>query len=172
MTSSWKTFFELLGGISAIFAVIGGLYAFYAKIIFPRTTKAKLQKLNEMITTWFDEIDKNLNSGLNMDALNNQEVKMREFICRNLKNYWIKPTKKIIREWNKPGTKKEFIDSTDLFSKTSRVPVEGIPLEEFYSMLIASFYKFHANYSEKTGNCNFAEVEMPVKFFRFYVDAI
>ena len=125
-----------------------------------------------MIEEWFDELDCNLENNLNISALNNKEKKIHEFIDTHLSNYQIKPKRKMIQKWNKKmGIKTELQKSPDIFQKFSRVPVTGIYLDMFFTMLIANFYKFHGAY--KSGNkeeCNFADVEMPVKFLRFYLE--
>ncbi len=164
---------EWLGKLAVLFAVMGGLYGFYAKIIKPQTLKMKLRKFTNMITEWYDEIDCNLGAGLNMAALNNRENKIRDFIERKLKTYWIKPTPAIIRKWNQAmGLEEEYWNSVELFQEKSRVPPEGLPVDIFFQMLVANFLSFHSLYSSKQAECNFAEVEMPIKFLKFYMEAL
>ncbi len=164
---------EWLEKLAVLFPVLGGVYGFYALFVRPHTLKAKLRKLTDMITDWHDEIDCNLEAGLNMAVLNNWENKIIDFIERNLKTYWIKPSPVIIQKWNqRMGLKEEYWDSAELFQKYSRVPPEGLPIDEFFQMLVANFYGFHGLYSSKQAECNFAEVEMPVKFLKFYVEAL
>ena len=165
----WKWFERL----AALFAVLGGLYGFFALFIRPRTLKAKLRKLTEMITDWRDEIDCNLEPGLNLAALNNRENKIRDFIERKLKTYWIKPSPLIIQKWNRRmGLEEEDWNSAELFQKYSRVPPEGLPLDMYFQMLVGNFERFHSVYSSRQAECNFAEVEMPVKFLKFYMEAL
>jgi hypothetical protein len=162
---------EWLGRIAVVFAILGGLYGFYARFIKPSILKTKLQKLALMITGWFDEIDCNLEVELNMAAVNNKENKIREFIKEKLPSYWIKPSRKMIKKWNQEmGLKKEFWNSTEKFQEYSRIPSEGIPLDSFFNLLVAKFLAFKVHYPPKqAGECNFAEIEMPVKFLKFFL---
>ncbi|MBI4669425.1 MAG: hypothetical protein HY747_09640 [Elusimicrobia bacterium] len=71
------------------------------------------------------------------------------------------------------GLKTELLDSKDSFHKSSRIHVDGMPVDLFFTMLVANFCKFHTNYPPKeTGACNFAEIQMPIKFFRFYLEEL
>lgn len=162
---------EWLRNIAVILAVIGGVYTLYDRFIKRNTRKAKLVKVAEMIKDWFDYIDCNLEKGVEMAELNNRENKIIEFIRNNLKNYWIKPTPRIIRSWNKEmGIKKELRNSTEIFQKYSRIPADGIGLDMFFTFLMGAFLRFNQNYhKEPAGEYNYADLEMPVKFFRFYL---
>jgi len=162
---------EWSGRIAALFAVVAGLWSVYKRFIQPKRLKTKLKKFTEMVTEWFDEIDCNLDAGLNLAALNNKENKIREFIKDNLPSYWIRPSKEMIRKWNREmGFKKEYWDSQEKFQEYSRVPLKGMPLEFFFNMLVREFMIFKAHYPPKqNGECNFAEIEMRVKFFKFYL---
>jgi len=162
---------EWLGRFAALFAVIGGLWGVYTKFIKPKRLKIKLRKFTKMATEWFDEIDCNLEVGLNLAVLNNKENKIHEFIKDNLPSYWIRPSKEMIRKWNKEmGFKKEYWDCQEKFQEYSRVPSKGMPLESFFNMLVGKFQRFKAHYPPKqTGKCNFAEIEMPIKFLKFYL---
>ena len=152
--------------------LIGGIYKFYKKFIEPKRTKTKLRNLLPLIQEWFDEIDCYLEKDLNINSLNNKEKKINEYIETNLKGYFIKPNKKIKRKWNKKiGIKKELWDSDQLFQKYSRVPAEGIKIESFLTMIFANFYKFFNEFnSESKNNCNFGDIEQPIKFLKFYVE--
>lgn len=162
---------EWFGRLATLFAIIGALWAVYKRFINPKRRRTKLLKFTKMVTEWIDEIDCNLDVGLNLAAINNKENKIREFIKDNLPTYWIRPSKKMIRKWNKEmGIKKELWDSQDKFEEYSRVSSEGIPLEFFFNMLVCKFQSFTAYYSLKqNGECNFADIEMPAKFLRFYL---
>lgn len=152
---------------------MGGLYGFYKRFIKPRTLKVKLQKVVRMITDWFDEIDCNLNTGINMDTLNNREDKIRDYIARNLEAYQIKPSRKIMQQWNqRMGLKEECWNEAELFQKYSRIPAEGMHIDIFFHMLVANFLKFYRLYQQESSECNFAEVKMPVKFLKFYAEAL
>lgn len=164
---------EWLRKLAVLFAVMGGLYGFYWRFIKPRLLKAKLRKLTDMITDWYDEIDCNLEAGLNMAALNNRENKIREYIEGNLQTYWIKPSPVIIQKWNQTmGLEEKYWNSTELFQEKSRVPPEGLPVDMFFQMLVANFLSFHSLYSSNQAECNFAEVEMPIKFLKFFMEAL
>ena len=127
-----------------------------------------------MIIDWYDGIDCNLEEGLNMAALHNQEDKIHDFIKRNLKTYWIKPSPAIIRKWNQEmGFKKEYWDSVELFQQYSRIPPEGLPMDLFFSILVGNFAKFHKQYlSEPPGQYNCTEISMPIKFLKFYLQEL
>jgi hypothetical protein len=162
---------EWLARFAAIFAVIGGLWSVYKRFFSPKRLKSKLRRFTNMLTEWFDDIDSNLETGLNLAALNNKENKIREYIKENLPLYWIKPSKKMMRYWNKEmGLKREYWNSEEKFKEYSRVPSKGMALEYFFNMLIGNFLRFMAQYPPKQGGkCNFAEIEMPVKFFKYYL---
>jgi len=158
--------------IVSLFTIIGSLYGFYRIIVKPKMTKTKLNNLLKMIINWFDELDCNLEKELNLSVLNNKENKIRDFIDNYLSKYKIKPKKKMIVKWNKRmGIKTELQNSADIFKKYSRIPVSGIYIPEFFTMLVANFYKFHGAYENNNKQeCNFADIEMPVKFLKFYVE--
>lgn len=165
--------FEWFTKLTILFAVAGGVYAFYKTFIKPRRLKTKLQKLADMITDWYDEIDCNLDAGLNMAVMNNRENKIKDYIERNLKTYYIKPTQSIIREWNKKvGLKEEYWNDLKSFQKYSRISPKGLSMVMFFQMLVTNFWTFHGQYTSEGSNCNFAEVEMPVKFLKFYMEAL
>lgn len=78
----------------------------------------------------------------------------------------------MIETWNKKMgvIEKELWNSKEEFQKYSRVPAEGMDLELFFNMLVANFLTFKQNYpSKQDGSCNFVNIEMPVKFFKFYL---
>ena len=162
---------ELIGIVASIFAILGGVYGFYKKFIKPHTIRARLQNTSIMINDWFDYIDCNLETGINHAILNNKEQKIIEYIDNNLKHYWIRPNMKIIRAWNQEmDFKKELLDSTELFHRFSRVHPEGVPLDDFFMLLVGAFSSFHREYSlKKPGKYNYADIEMPVRFLRFYL---
>jgi len=158
--------------ITSLFAIVGGLFGFYKIFIKPKRIKTKLFELLKMTEEWFDELDSNLERNLNTALLNNKENKIREYIETHLKTYKIKPKKKLIRKWNKKmGIKAELQRSSDIFQKYSHIPVSGIYIDMFFRMIVSNFYKFHSAYnSENKQECNFADIEMPVKFLKFYVE--
>ena len=93
--------------IASFFVIISGLYGFYKKVIKPRRIKTKFINLLPLIQEWFDELDCYLEKDLNIFSLQNKEKKIIEYIDKYLKGYTIKPSKKIIRKWNKKmGIKK------------------------------------------------------------------
>lgn len=123
-----------------------------------------------MINDWFDKIDCNLESGLNMSEINNLENKITDYIEANLKSFRIRPSHSIIRKWNrKRGLSKKYWDDPEQFSKYARVPVQGIHMDTFFHMLIANFSSFYSQYSNNGTEGNFADIEMPVKFLRFFL---
>lgn len=68
------------------------------------------------------------------------------------------------------GLKKEYWDSQEKFQEFSRVLSKGMPLDSFFNMLVGKFLNFRAHYPPKqNAECNFAEIEMPLKFLRFYI---
>ena len=159
-----------IGVIAAIITILGGLWKAYL-YLNTKTLGFKLKMFEAMIIDWFDEIDQNLDRDLNLALLNNKEKKIHEFINSNLPRYRIKPTERIIERWNKEmGLKKELWNSKEEFQKYSRVPAEGMDIEFFFNMLIANFLRFKQNYPPKQdARCNFANIEMPIKFFKFYL---
>lgn len=162
---------DIIGKLAVLVGLLAGLRALYVQLIKPRTLGAKLQKVLEMITEWFDEIDCNVEKGVDFASLNNKERKIHEYIDANLKDYWIKPNDSMIAKWNRRmGIKRELQDSHDLFQKFSRIPASGFPLDGFFTSLIGEFLRFNQNYHKTPpGDYNYADVEMRVKFLRFYV---
>jgi hypothetical protein len=76
--------FKILANISLILAVIFGAYKIY--IYFFRICSKKRKKLSRLfylIQDWFNEIDKNLESGINLSILNNKENSITSFIEEN-----------------------------------------------------------------------------------------
>lgn len=160
---SWPTLGVVLGIIVAVITI-------YEKIIKPHTLKTKLMKLDGMIGEWFDEIDCNLEKGLNIASLNNKEEKISDYIRDELPRHRIKPDKLMIRQWNKMmGHKTEFQDSPELFQKYSRLPADGMYLDMYANTIFGNFYRFHNLYQTESDGCNYAEIQMPVKFLKFYV---
>ncbi len=166
---------QILGSIASLFAIVSGIYFFYKKVIEPKRNRTKLKELLQMIEKWFDLLDINLENDLNLAGLNNQERKIHEYIENELAHYLIKPKKKTIRNWNKKmGIKKELRDSFEIFQRFSRTPSNEIFLDMFFTMIVANFYKFHSAYNSNNNKqqVNFADIEMPVKFFKFYVKSL
>lgn len=164
---------EIIGSIAAVFAIIGTIWSVYAKFVRPRTTKTHFKKLLGLVERWFDEIDCNLENGLNMSKLNNMENKIREHVENKLNRFKLKPSSKLICEWNrKMGLKKELENSLELFKKYSRMPDNEVSLDLYINLLIGSFYTFHQAYQAKSSEANYADVEMPVKFLKFYMEAM
>lgn len=160
---SWPTLGVVLGIIVALITI-------YEKVIKPHTPKTKLNKLYKMIEEWFDEIDCNLEKGLNSASLTNKEEKISDYIRDELPRHNIKPDKLMIRQWNKMmGIKTELQDSPELFQKSSRLPAEGMYLDMYINTIFGNFYRFHSLYQEKSKGCNYAEVQMPIQFLKFYV---
>jgi len=124
-----------------------------------------------MIKQWFDEIDCNLENGLNLSKLNNMENNFINYIQENLKGYDIKPDIRIIRKWNKKmGFKKSLLDDTNLFQQYSRLPASGMYLDMYIYKIIGNFLSFYKAYQAKSDKCNYADVEMPIKFLGFYIE--
>jgi len=164
LSLSWPT-------IGAVIASIVGLITIYEKLIKPHTPKAKLHTLCNMVEQWFDEIDCNLENGLNLAKLNNMESKFTNYIRDNLRHYEIKPDIWMVRKWNKQmGFKESVLDDTNLFEQYSRLPATGMYLDTYIYKIIGNFLSFYKAYQEKSEQCNYAEVEMPIKFLKFYVE--
>ena len=160
--------------IASFFVIISGLYGFYKKVIKPRRIKTKFINLLPLIQEWFDELDCYLEKDLNIFSLQNKEKKIIEYIDKYLKGYTIKPSKKIIRKWNKKmGIKKELQDSTKIFSELSRIPIGGMDVKLFFMKIVGNFYTFYKAYkSPNATKYNYADIEMPIKFLKFYVENI
>jgi len=168
--NNWK---EIVGGIASLFAVTGGIWAAYIKLVRPKRTKMKLEVLLAMIQQWFDEIDCNLENGLNLSKLSNMENKFTNYIRDNLKGYEIKPDIRIIRKWNKQmGFKEMLLDDTNLFEQYSRLPPSGMYLDIYIHKIIGNFLSFYKDYQGKSERFSYAEVEMPIKFLKLYVENV
>lgn len=159
--------------VSSFIGLIVGLTIIYEKYIKPHTLKAKLKNLYKMIEEWFDEIDCNLENGLNLSKLNNMESKFTNYVQEHLKHYELKPNIRMVRKWNKKmGIKDSLLDSVSLFERFSRLPAQGLYLDIYVYQIIGNFLSFYKVYQEKSGLTNYAEVEMRIKFLKFYVESI
>ena len=77
----------------------------------------------------------------------------------------------MVRKWNKQmGFKESVLDDTNLFEQYSRLPATGMYLDTYIYKIIGNFLSFYKAYQEKSEQCNYAEVEMPIKFLKFYVE--
>jgi len=161
---------EILKIVSLIFGVFLSGYAI-AKIFSPFFKRKKLNKFIELVQDWFDEIDKNLETGINLSVLNNKESKITSFIEeKHLYKYKIKISKRFIRRYlNKIGINKESRNDMNLFFKYSRCNSREIYLKDFWNSLIGSFLKFHSAYKNNEKELNYADIEMRIKFLRQYL---
>ena len=163
---SWVGVFGFVGALAALAALV----TFYKTTIEPRRTKSKLRHLFALIEDWFDEIDRDLEQGLSIALLNNKENKFRHYIEDSaLSRYTMTFSPTFKREYLKScGIKHELSGSDALFEEYSRCPSNGISLTSFVNCLVGAFYTFHKEY--KAGKGNYADFEMGVKFFRYYVN--
>jgi len=155
---------------SLFVGLIVGILTLY-KIISPCFKKKKLRRFYELVQEWFDEIDKNLESGINLPVLENMEKRIGFYIEENnISNYKIKISKKIIRKYlKKHGLVKKLQNSTELFYKYSRCNSRIFNLKDFWNSLQGAFIKFYPAY-KKGNNCyNYADIEMRVKFLRQFL---
>ena len=154
-------------------AVIGGLwilYQIYEKIISPRLTKSKLKKLYFFIEDWLDEIEMNLDKGIDLEKLGLKEKKIDEFIRDNFKYHKLKFTKQLRKKFLKDcGIKKDSLASKELFERFSRCPSGIMYIEHYWIQLWKIFYKFHGNYKNQNGEINFAEVTMQLRVLKIYL---
>lgn len=99
---------EILKIISLIFGVFLSGYAI-VKILSPFFKRKKLKRFFELVQDWFDEIDKNLETGINLSILNNKENKISFFLDENhLNKYKIEISRSFVRKYLKKfGLKKE-----------------------------------------------------------------
>ncbi|MCX5726965.1 MAG: hypothetical protein NT030_07340 [Candidatus Saganbacteria bacterium] len=164
-------FWPLLAGLATLLGAAWAGSQLIEKHIFPRLKSTKLKKLYSMIEAWHDEIDQNLDRGLNLDLLANREKKIAEFIKKNgLSNHELIFSEKFRRKFLKDcGIKQELLTDKDLFAKYSRFKTDNIYIDLFWTFLIASFYKFRQKYLNGE-NANFADVEMPLKMLRMYLN--
>jgi hypothetical protein len=165
---------SLLAYITTCGASVGlfiGLLTIYEKLVKPNLKKTKLRIAVSLINDWFDYIDCNLEKGIDFPVLDNKEKKVANYIESNLKGYEIKLNKKIRRAWlKKQGIKKTLLDSEELFTNYSRMSCDGYDLFMFFYLIAGNFLSFHVDYkSDNPKGCNFATVEMPVKFLNFLV---
>ena len=162
---------EWIKNLAALFAVLGVFWSLYVRLLKPRRLKARLVEFAHMVMDWFDDIDCNLETGLNLSSINNKENKIRAFIKNKLPSYRIVPSKKLIRNWNKEmGLKEEYWDSPDKFQQYSRIPCVGISVDNYFIMLTGKLQIFYSQYlTVKSSIHNFAEIAMPIKFLKFYL---
>lgn len=147
---------------------IGDILSIYDKLVKPHLKSTKQKELYRMIKQWFDEIDQNLNIGLNMDKLGNYEKNIDEYIKDKKLDKRIRCSKTFIKKYLREiGIKKECQDDYQLFNKYTRNAKDDY-LDGYWTRIKANFYKFHANYTNGTTGINFADVEMPIKFLKFY----
>jgi hypothetical protein len=159
-----------IGAFSLILGFFWSLHKVYIHFIKPKRKLSKYHKLYELIEDWFDEIDKNLEMGLNYPLLNNKENKIRQYITDNsIKDDKIKFHKRFKKKFLKLcGIKKTLRNNNELFIKYSRQPIDWTYLENYINTLLGAFYTFSSNYNAKNENANFAEVEMRVKLLKLY----
>jgi hypothetical protein len=155
------------------FAVIGGLWVIYQifqKIISPRLTKSKLKKLYLLIEDWLDEIEVNLDKGIDIEILGLKEKKIEEFIRDNFKYYKLKFSKRFRKKFLKDcGIKKELRTSKEIFERYSRCPSDMMYLDHYWIQLWKNFYEFHGNYKNQNGEINFANVTMQLRVLKLYL---
>ncbi|MBA7510619.1 hypothetical protein ES705_02605 [subsurface metagenome] len=157
--------------ILAIPGVIFTLYMIYAIIISPRLKRNKLKRLYELIQNWYDEINQNLEKGLNLSLLNNKENKITQFIEDNgLGDYQLKFSKSFRKKFLKfCGIKKELQANEELFTKYSRCLADRMYLTVFWNSLVGAFYIFHREYSSQSGKAYFADISMRLKVLKMYL---
>ncbi len=150
-------------------SLIIGLVTLYEKLIKPKLKSTKLRVAVSLINDWFDFIDCNLESGIDFSVLNNKENKVLEYIKANLKDYKITMNRKKRYAWLKEvGIKKTLRGSKDMFTQYSRMLPDGDFIDLYFMKVIGNFYTFHSKYSSTNpSECNYSEIEMPVKFLNF-----
>ncbi len=155
----------------ALVSLIVGSITIYEKLIKPRHRITKLKTAVSLINDWFDYIDCNLEKGIDFPVLDNKEKKISEYIKANLRNYKISLGRRRRYAWLKEvGIKKTLRGSNELFTMYSRMLAEGENLDFYFMKIVGSFYSFHSKYkSPNPAGCNFAEIEMPVKFLNFLI---
>jgi hypothetical protein len=161
---------EILKIISLIFGIFLSGYAI-TKIFSPFFKRKKLNRFFELVQDWFDEIDKNLETGINLSILNNKENKITFYLEENhLNKYKIKISKSFVRKYlKKIGLKKELHNNLELFYKYSRCNSRKIYLKDFWNSLCGTFMQFHPAYKNGGKQYNYADIEMRVKFLRQYL---
>ena len=161
---------KYIAALSLILGFFWSLHKIYTQFLKPKRKKIKYHKLYELIEDWLDEIDKNLEAGLNYSLLNNKETKIRQYLIDNKINYSkLRFDKSFRRNFLKfCGIKKALQDDKDLFMKYSRQTIDWTYLEDYINFLFGAFYTFSSNYDSKNGEANFAEVEMRVKLLKLY----
>lgn len=158
-----KNFGMLLGLILSIFSLF--------KYILPYLKWRKLRRFYELVQDWFDEIDRNLESGINLSVLDNKEKKISFYIKdHRLEYYKFRVSKSFIKKYLKGlGFKKEFRSNVDEFYRYSRCSSRDFFLIDYWQMLCGAFIKFHSAYKSGTGDYGYPNVEMRVKFLRQYL---
>ncbi len=162
---------EIIEGIVGIITIVSTIIIIKEWI----TKKTKLNKLKNvyfMLEEWFDEIDVNLDKELNLDLLNNKEKKIIEYIrVKKLDKY-----NPIIKDKHRSkflkycGIKDKLLLDREMFIKYSRWELKTFDISIFCNLLFANFYKFYREYKNKNSETNFADVEMPIKFLKIYLD--
>lgn len=74
---------KYIGTISLILGFFWSIHKLYDHFLKPKRKISKYHKLFLMIEDWFDEIDKNLEGGINYSLLSNKENKIRQYITDN-----------------------------------------------------------------------------------------
>lgn len=162
--------FDILKSIALILSTFLSIYAIY-KIFSPFFKRKKLKRYFELVQDWYDEIDKNLETGINLSILNNKENKITSFLEENhLNKYKIKISKSFVRKYlKKNGLKKELQSNLELFYKYSRCNSRRIYLKDFWNSLCGAFMQFHPAYKNGKKHYNYADIEMRVRFLRQYL---
>lgn len=161
---------KYIGIMSLILGFFWSIHKLYDRFLKPKRKTSKYHKLFLMIEAWFDEIDKNLEGGINYSLLSNKENKIRQYITDNkIGSDKLKFNNRFKRKFLKfCGIKRSLLDDKELFYKYSRQSVDWTYLEDYINLLFSSFYDFLRDFNLKNGKANFANVEMKIKLLRLY----
>ena len=139
----------------------------------PRTLGFRLQGLFRFVEAWYDEIDTQLEAGLNQSRLANLEEKVTSYLRdARLEQHMLHPSAALRRRFLEMcGIKRELRDDWDLFAEKSRCNVDGMPLGLWWAGVVGAFYGFHSDYVAGRPTTNWQDVRMQVKFLKMYSGA-
>ena len=161
----------VLGVIATVVGVPLVLQQTWLHIVRPRLKRTKLRRAFELIQTWFDQVDRNIEHGVDRPLIDNLEGKIDSYLRDHaLERHSIRFSKRFRRRFlREVGIKRELLDNPELFEKFARSPLSGTDLGTWWGMTRGAFYRFSAAYERNSADTNFADVQMRVRLLRLYL---
>jgi hypothetical protein len=152
----------------AVFSLSFSVGASKAQIGMREVSKDKLDNFDNKVNDWFNEIDSNLDNGINEASLTNKENEVVKCLKENdLGSYELNFDKQFRNDFlSSCGLA---VANSDDFYKFSRFRPGKITLNNFWKKLLGNYNRFYELYKSGSPHTNFANVEMPVKVLKLYL---